>query len=703
MVIVQKVENDGSNEAEGIIKKHKYPFSVFFIVSNEFCERFNYYGMRTILAIYLTQKLLYSDDVATILYHSFTTLVYFFCVFGAIIADSWWGKFNTIVWLSVVYVAGSSVLTLGSVEPWNMPAKTLTFVGLALIAIGSGGIKPCVAAFGGEQFRMPQQAKQLALFFSLFYFAINFGSFISTLVTPILREDVKCLGMDSCFPFGFGLPAILMAVSIVIFISGKFMYKILPIQGNMFVRILKCISEALSTTKKEKISNPKSHWLEYAEPKFGKKLVIETKILLNVLVLYLPLPIFWALFDQQGSRWTFQATRMDGDLGWFTIKPDQMQVVNPFLILTFIPLYEVLFYPLLSLVGIRRPLQKMALGGVFAGIAFLCSMLVEITIEPTYPVLPKIGYSQFRIFNAMKCEYEVTTSIESSRNFSLGPNEFYHNLWVPINGTYQEFNFDLISQTLNCDSYQTTVELKSGTANSFLITGKKNMPAIYGFKDNPDKSRQGKPVIRVLANINPARLIEFHNKDGIQYSHNSSFSDRLDVPDGLYDISIDSKMINSGIKLKHGGVYAVIIHEKTLDGSDYALNILTVTEPNSVNMLWLIPQFFVMTLGEVMFSVTGLQFSYTQAPDSMKSVIQGCWQLTVAVGNIIVTIVVGAKFFDSQTYEFLLFACLMFVDMIIFAWLGYRYKGIPLDEIKKAEEEEKALKDGKNTNSLEFN
>ena len=260
---------------------------------------------------------------------------------------------------------------------------------------------------------------------------------------------------------------------------------------------------------------------------------------------------------------------MDGDLGWFTIKPDQMQVVNPLLILTFIPLYEVLFYPLLSTIGIRRPLQKMALGGVFAGIAFLCSMLVEITIEPTYPVLPKAGYSQFRIFNAMKCEYEVTTSLESSKNFSLGPNEFFHNLWVPINGKYQEFNYTLSSQTVSCDTYQATGELKSGTANSFLITGKENMPIIYGFKDNPDKSRQGKPVIRVLANINPASLIEFHNKDGLQYSHNSSFSDRLDVPDGFYDISVDSKIIKSGIKLKHGGVYAVLIHEKTLDGSDY--------------------------------------------------------------------------------------------------------------------------------------
>lgn len=120
---------------------------------------------------------------------------------------------------------------------------------------------------------------------------------------------------------------------------------------------------AIKTKSKQKATNPKGHWLEYAEDKFGKKLVTETKILLNVLVLYLPLPVFWTLFDQQGSRWTFQATRMNGDLGFYTILPDQMQVVNPFLILAFIPLYEVVFYPLLNLIGIRRPLQKITLGG----------------------------------------------------------------------------------------------------------------------------------------------------------------------------------------------------------------------------------------------------------------------------------------------------------------------------------------------------
>lgn len=87
-------------------------------------------------------------------------------------------------------------------------------MGLALIAIGSGGIKPCVAAFGGDQFKLPAQIAQMATYFSIFYFSINCGSTISTAVTPILRQDVACFGDLDCFPLAFGVPGVLMVASI---------------------------------------------------------------------------------------------------------------------------------------------------------------------------------------------------------------------------------------------------------------------------------------------------------------------------------------------------------------------------------------------------------------------------------------------------------------------------------------------------------
>jgi solute carrier family 15 (oligopeptide transporter), member 1 len=87
-------------------------------------------------------------------------------------------------------------------------------VGLVLIGLGTGGIKPCVSAFGGDQFVIPEQERQLQQFFSIFYFAVNGGSLLSTFITPILREDVKCFNYDSCYSLAFGVPAILMVVSI---------------------------------------------------------------------------------------------------------------------------------------------------------------------------------------------------------------------------------------------------------------------------------------------------------------------------------------------------------------------------------------------------------------------------------------------------------------------------------------------------------
>ncbi|XP_036318046.1 peptide transporter family 1-like isoform X2 [Rhagoletis pomonella] len=369
------------SEAEGQVKKLPYPKSVFFIISNEFCERFNYYGMRTILVLYLTRQLLYSDDNATVIFHIFTMFVYFLCVVGAIISDSWLGKFKTIFYLSLVYVTGSVLVSLGAVPTLNLPANTFTMIGLALIALGSGGIKPCVSAFGGDQFKIPEQVQQITTFFSLFYFSINAGSLVSTTVTPILREDVHCFGEKECYSLAFGVPAILMAVSIVIFVLGRPLYKIKPPAGNMVVLVSKTIGNAIATKWKEKKTNPREHWLDYADKKYDRQLIEDVKVLMRILVLYLPLPVFWALFDQQGSRWTIQATRMDGDMGSWDIKPDQMQILNRVLVLIFIPLCELAFYPLLGLVGIRRPLQKLTLGGIFAGIAFIASGLLELQLE----------------------------------------------------------------------------------------------------------------------------------------------------------------------------------------------------------------------------------------------------------------------------------------------------------------------------------
>lgn len=120
-----------------------------------------------------------------------------------------------------------------------------------------------------------------------------------------------------------------------------------------------------------------------------------------------------------------------------------------------------------------------------------------------------------------------------------------------------------------------------------------------------------------------------------------------------------------------GGVYNLLVAKDPSNAIDRAHPFI-LTEPNSIHILWLIPQYFVITCSEIMISVTGLEFSYSQAPDSMKSVVQAAWLLTVAGGNIIVIIVASAKLL-GQASEFFMFAVLMMLNMFLLMFLAYRY------------------------------
>ena len=197
-----------------------YPKQIFLIVGNEFCERFSYFGMQAVLAIYLKNKLDFTEDTSTVIYHTFSGLCYFTPIFGAILADQLFGKFKTIFWGSVIYIIGQVILAVAAI-PLKLPPVEFTLNGLFLMTVGTGGIKPCGSAFGGDQFKLPEQKKHLKTFFSVWYFTINAGALVSTIITPIFRQDFQCFGDETCYPLAFGMPALLMLIAIVILVSGK--------------------------------------------------------------------------------------------------------------------------------------------------------------------------------------------------------------------------------------------------------------------------------------------------------------------------------------------------------------------------------------------------------------------------------------------------------------------------------------------------
>nr|XP_049695149.1 peptide transporter family 1 [Helicoverpa armigera] len=665
-------------------KKLPYPKAVGFIVTNEFCERFSYYGMRTILSLYLRDKLGYSDNGATVIYHVFTMFAYFFPLLGAMIADGWLGRFRTILYLSLVYAAGSTLISISAMPQLNIPTMEFTILALLLIAFGTGGIKPCVSAFGGDQFKLPEQERYLGYFFSLFYFAINAGSLISTFLTPILRADVHCFGDNDCYSLAFGVPGILMIVSIIFFVAGKKLYIIKKPAGNVLGKVSTCIGHAVVKSCKSK--EKREHWLDHADDKYDNNLIEDVKSLLRVLVLFIPLPVFWALFDQQGSRWTFQADRMEQDIGSWTLKADQMQVLNPLLILIFIPIFEVAIYPFMSWCKlIRKPLHKMIWGGILAACAFIISGIVELNLLPTYGTPVSEGMAQLRVYNGFNCTFTLNTATlnnlekNATGDFQIGPLSVYEKLDI-VADKFVDLPYYLQGEPgTECADIASTgyFNLKEQTANSFFI----NKEGIYNFTDNNDKAIDGVNV-RFLTNLNSKVNISIESRKN--QSLLNIFSDdntQRRIAKGVSSVRIGDEVVLKDFDFKSGAVYTINVCDNS--DSSYDANVVMITPPNSIHILWLIPQYVVMTMGEVMFSVTGLEFSFTQAPASMKSVLQSVWLLTVAFGNLIVVLIVEGNFLDAQWKEFFLFAGLMLIDMLIFTTMAFKYK---YNELRSSEE-----------------
>uniref|UniRef100_A0A672MHN8 Solute carrier family 15 member 1 n=1 Tax=Sinocyclocheilus grahami TaxID=75366 RepID=A0A672MHN8_SINGR len=292
----------------------------------------------------------------------------------------------------------------------------------------------------------------------------------------------------------------------------------------------------------------REHWMDWA----NELLIAQIKMVLKVLFVYIPLPMFWTLIDQKGSRWTHPATSMNRGFGAFILQPDQMQTVNPILILTLVPIVD-----------------RMAVGMLFAAMAFVSAALVQIEIDKTLPNFPSSSESQLKVVNMYSRTLNVTIS----------PNE--HLLIVKEDGA-------------------------------------------------PERDF----VLR-------------HGEQWCEFSRKFGF----------------------------GASYTFIIP-------------ITVFSSDVSHMALQIPQCFLITSGEVMFSVTGLQFSYSQAPKNMKSVLQAGWLCTNAVGNIIVLIVAELGKLPKQ---YVLFASLLVAVSIIFSIMAYFYTYIDPAEIEAQIRKEQGL------------
>jgi POT family proton-dependent oligopeptide transporter len=323
------------------------PGGIPYIIGNEAAERFSFYGMKTILAVFMAQYLhlmgssagiAMSEPEAVEKVHLFNSAVYITPFLGALVSDMLWGKYRTIIRLSMVYCIGHATLAFmggfGDAGHW-------LYAGLFLIAVGSGGIKPCVSAHVGDQFGK-QNAHLLPKVYNMFYFSINFGSLISTLLTPWLLE---WYGPH----LAFGIPGVLMGLATLMFWIGRKKFIHIPARGRGFLR---------------EIKSPDG-----------------LKAIGKLSIIYAFVAIFWALFDQTSSSWVFQAEDMDRNLFNREWLSSQIQALNPLMVLALIPVFTMLIYPAIDKVFKLTPLRKISIGLFTTVFAFGIITYVQILID----------------------------------------------------------------------------------------------------------------------------------------------------------------------------------------------------------------------------------------------------------------------------------------------------------------------------------
>ena len=374
------------------------PSGIPYIVGNEAAERYSFYGMKSILMVFLTTHVFmktefgdsgqnYSEPqaeaLATQWIHWFNVAVYFLPFVGALIADWLFGKYRTILALSIVYCAGHLVLAIDE-SIWGMGC------GLGLIALGAGGIKPCVSAHVGDQFG-PSNQVLLPRVFSWFYFSINIGAMFSMILTPvILRATVSQYGGA----IAFGIPGVLMLIATIMFWVGRKHFVHVPPRGNRF------FSETFSSDG--------------------------LKAITALLPIFLLLAVFWSCFDQTASKWVAQGKRMNGDVFGFEVLPDQMQSLNPILVHLFIPLFSYVIYPKVGKIFRLTPFRKMGIGFFVTAGSFGCSGLIEAQItnnvEPNilWQVIPYILLTAAEIMISITAlEFAYSQSPKSSKSLVM--------------------------------------------------------------------------------------------------------------------------------------------------------------------------------------------------------------------------------------------------------------------------------------------
>ncbi|KMZ58797.1 putative peptide transporter, Protein NRT1/ PTR FAMILY 8.2 [Zostera marina] len=397
-----------------------------FIIANECCERIAYNGMATNLVNYITTHLNMGNAAATIVVSNWSGTCYVMPLFGAFVADSFLGRYYTIAIFMLIHLLGLSILSMSTsvrelkpscsnavCDPTNLQT-TIFFVALYMIALGTGGIKPCVSSFGADQFDENDESekKSKSSFFNWFYLVINIGALIASTLLVWVQMNVGWV-------WGFGIPAAAMLVAFVNFIFGTKLYRIQKPGGSPLTRIAQVIvasfrkfgtkvpenkallyeisdKSAIEGSRKLKHTDQFSFLdkaaVQILDDKFSTSpwristvtQIEEVKSIIRLLPICASSIVFFAVYGQMSTMFVLQGNTLEPHIfASFTIPSASLLIFDTLSVIIWVPIYAFFIVPIArKFTGNQRgftQLTRMGIGHVISILAMLCAGFLERT------------------------------------------------------------------------------------------------------------------------------------------------------------------------------------------------------------------------------------------------------------------------------------------------------------------------------------
>ncbi|CAJ2640234.1 unnamed protein product [Trifolium pratense] len=355
-----------------------------FILGNECCERLAYYGMSTNLVLYFKERLHQHSATASKNVSNWSGTCYITPLIGAFVADSYLGRYWTIASFSIIYVIGMTLLTLSASVSGIKPTcqgkenchatdlqSVVCFTALYLIALGTGGIKPCVSSYGADQFddNDENEKEHKSSFFNWFYFSINIGALIASSLLVWVQDNVG-------WGWGFGIPAVAMAIAVGSFFSES------AIQGSRkldHTDELRFFDKAAVLGQSDKVKDSINPWRLCTVTQ-----VEELKSILRLLPVWATGIIFATVYGQMGTLFVLQGQTMNTHVGnsSFKIPPASLSIFDTLSVIFWVPVYDRIIVPLArKFTGHKNgltQLQRMGVGLFISIFAMVVAAILEL-------------------------------------------------------------------------------------------------------------------------------------------------------------------------------------------------------------------------------------------------------------------------------------------------------------------------------------